>query len=124
MSTHNCSGRLRAPHPRYAPGLISSLNLSHLISEPTNFEPNKNTSCIGLVITDEPNLVPDCGTRASLDFFCRHEITHCNVNFNIPPPPPFERNILHYDRDNIPHLKRSMFKFPWLQHLGPVVQKV
>ena len=32
--------------------LINSLNLSQLISEPTNFEPNKNPSCIDVVITD------------------------------------------------------------------------
>ena len=68
--------------------LISSLNLSRLISEPTKFESNKNPSCIDLVITDQPNLVLDCGTPASLDSLCHHEITFCKVNFNIPP---FER---------------------------------
>ena len=34
--------------------LLSSLGLSQVISEPTNFEPNKNPSCIDLVITDQP----------------------------------------------------------------------
>ena len=63
--------------------LISPLNLSQLISEPTNFAPNKNPSCIDLVETDQPKLVLDCGTRASLDSFCHHEITYCKVNFNI-----------------------------------------
>ena len=52
--------------------LLSSLSLSQLISEPTNFEANKNPSCIDLVITDQPNLVLDSGTRASLDSFCHH----------------------------------------------------
>ena len=98
--------------------LISSLGLSQLISEPTNFEPNKNPYCIDLIITDQPNIVFDSGTRASLDSFCHHQITCCKVNFNIPPPPPFERNIWHYDRGNIPLLKRSMLRFPWLQHLN------
>ena len=37
--------------------LLSSLGLSQLISEPTNFEPNKKPSFIDLVITDQPNLV-------------------------------------------------------------------
>ena len=60
--------------------LMSSLNLSQMISQPTNFEPNKNPSCIDLVITGQPNLVLDCGTRASLDYFCHHEITYCKVN--------------------------------------------
>ena len=73
--------------------LISSLNLSQLIFEPTNFEPNKNPSCIDLVKTDQPNLVLDSGTRVSLDSFCHHQITYCKVNFNIPTPPPFERKI-------------------------------
>ena len=34
--------------------LLTSLGLSEIISEPTNFEPNKNPSCIDLVITDQP----------------------------------------------------------------------
>ena len=36
--------------------LISSLGFPQLISVPTHFEPNKNPSCIDLVITDQPNL--------------------------------------------------------------------
>ena len=50
--------------------LFTSLGLSQVICEPTNFEPNKNPSCIDLVITDQPNLILDCGTRASLDSYC------------------------------------------------------
>ena len=34
--------------------LSSSLGLSQVICEPTNFEPNKKPSCIDLVITDQP----------------------------------------------------------------------
>ena len=39
--------------------ILSSLGLSQVICEPTNFEPNKKPSCIDLVITDHPNLVLD-----------------------------------------------------------------
>ena len=38
--------------------LITKLGLS----KPTNFEPHKNPSCIDLVVTDQPNIVPDSGT--------------------------------------------------------------
>ena len=119
MATHSSGGLMATTSEgREIENLISSLNLSQLISEPTNFEPNKNLSCIDLVTTDQPNLVHDCGTRAFLDSFCHHEVTYCKVNFNIPPPTPFERKIWHYDRANIPLLQRSMFKFPWLLHLN------
>ena len=47
--------------------LFTTLGLSQIISEPTNFEPNKNPSCIDLIATDQPNLILDCGTRVSLD---------------------------------------------------------
>ena len=48
--------------------LLSSLG-HQVISEPTNFEPNKNPSCIDLVKTDQSNLILDCRTRPSLDPF-------------------------------------------------------
>ena len=63
--------------------LFNSINLSQIISEPTNFEPGKNPSCIDLILTDQPNLVLDSGTRASLDTNCHHQIIYCKVNFRI-----------------------------------------
>ena len=97
---------------------FSSLGLSQIISEPTNFEPNKNQSCIDLIATDQPNLILDCGTRASLDTYCHHQIIYCKVNCKIPPPPPFERKIWHFNRANTSAIKRSMTSFPWFQHLN------
>ena len=87
--------------------LSSSLGLSQVISEPTNFEPNKNPSCIDLVFTDQPNLILDSGTRASLDPYCHHQIIYCKVNFDIPPPLPLDRKIWHFNRANLVAIKRS-----------------
>ena len=36
--------------------LFTYLGLSLVISEPTNFEPHKNPSCIDLIVTDQPNI--------------------------------------------------------------------
>ena len=80
--------------------LFSKLGLSQIISEPTNFEPHKKPSCIDLIVTDQPNIILESGTRASLDSFCYHQIIHCKANFRIPPPPPFERKIWHFNRAN------------------------
>ena len=98
--------------------LLSSLGLSQVICEPTNFEPNKKPSCIDLVIFDQPNLVLDSGTRASLDPYCHHQIIYCKVNFRVPPSPPLDRKIWHFNRANSAAIKSSMTNFPWLQHLN------
>ena len=66
--------------------LFTSIGLFQLISEPTNFEPHKNPSCIDLIITDQPNLILDCGTRPSLDPYCHHQMIYGKINFRIPPP--------------------------------------
>jgi len=57
--------------------LFTKLGLFQVISEPTNFEPNSNSSYIDLVVTDQPNIILKTGTRASLDSNCHHEIIHC-----------------------------------------------
>ena len=98
--------------------LLASLNLCQIISEPTNFQPHKRPSCIDLIITDQPNLVLESGTRPSLDSTCHHQIVYCKVNFKIPPPPPIDRMIWHYDKANNVAIKRSMHNFPWIQHLN------
>ena len=98
--------------------LFASLNLTQVISEPTNFQPGKRSSCIDLIVPDQPNLVLDSGTRPSLDSTCHHQIIHCKVNFRIPPPPPVDRQIWHYDKANTAAIRRSMLNFPWIQQLS------
>ena len=80
--------------------LFTKLGLSQIISEPTNFEPHKNPSCIDLVVTDH-----------------HHQIVHCKVNFRISPL-PFERKIWHFNSANSDASKRSMTSFPWCRYLN------
>ena len=106
------------PVGRELEDMFTSLGLSQVISEPTNFDPGKKPSCIDLIVTDQPNIILDSGTRASLDPLCHHQIIYCKVNFRIPPPSPFERKIWHFNRANTAAIKRSMTSFPWIQHLS------
>ena len=106
-----------APEGTKLEEFFTKLGLSQLISEPTNFEPHKNPSCIDLGVTDQPNIILDSGTRVSLDSYCHHQIVHCKVNFRLPPPLPFERRIWHFKRANITDIKKSMTIFPWRQYL-------
>ena len=70
--------------------LSSQMGLYQLINEPTNFEPNRNPTCIDLTFTDQPNIVLDSGIRPSLDNFCHHQITYCTTNYRMPPSPSYE----------------------------------
>ena len=65
--------------------MLTSLGLSQAISEPTNFEPDKKPSCIDIIVTDQPNIVLDSGTRVSLDPFCHHQVIYFKANLRIPP---------------------------------------
>ena len=111
MDTRSSGGPEVTPEGTEIENILTSLGLYQLISEPTNYEPHKNPSCIDLVITDQPNLVLDSGTRDSLDSYCHHQIIHCRVNFKIPPPPQFERKIWHFDRANTAAIKKCMANF-------------
>ena len=98
--------------------LISRLGLHQIIREPTNFEPRKKSTCIDLIITDQPNLVLHSGTHPSPDNQCHHQIIYCKSNFALPPPPPYEREIWHYQRANKNLLQRSIANFQWEEHLN------
>ena len=106
------------PEGREIEVMLSSLGLSQVIAEPTNFDPGSKPSCIDHIVTDQPNIILDSGTRSSLDPLCHHQIIYCKVNFRIPPPPPFERKIWHFHRANTAAIKRSMSSFPWIQQLS------
>ena len=58
-----------------------SLGLTQIISEPTNFEPHKNPSCIDLIFSDQPYLIMESGTRSSLDVLCHHQIIFLHRKF-------------------------------------------
>ena len=70
------------------------------------------------LVTDQPNLILDSGTRASLDPKCHHQIVHCGINFRIPPAPSSERKTWHYHRANTDAIQRSLKNFPWEQHFN------
>ena len=106
------------PEGRELDDMFTSLGLSLVIFEPTNFDPGKKPSCIDLIVTDQPNLILDSETRASLDHFCHHQIIYCKVNFRIPSPTPYERKIWHFNRANTAAIKRSIISFPCSRHLS------
>ena len=93
--------------------LSSLVGYSQLINEPTNFEPNKSPSCIDLIFASQPNLVVESGVHPSLFNTCHHQIIFAKVSFKLFLPSPYEREIWHYSRAQVPLIQRSIKNFDW-----------
>ena len=63
----------------------STHGLHQLIIDPTYFLP-QSSSCIDLILIDQPNLVIDSDVRSSLHANCHHQITCCQLNLKIVFP--------------------------------------
>lgn len=100
--------------------MISDLNMTQIISEPTHFRENSKPSCIDLIISDQPNLILDSGVRPSLDPSCKHQITFCKINFKIPPLPVYARKIWHFSRAKTNLIRRAISEFPWEARLARI----
>ena len=80
--------------------VTSQFRLQQLIKEPTHILGN-SSSCIDLIFTSHPSLVMESGVYPSLHSNCHHQITYAKFNLKIYYPPPYEREIWHYQKANI-----------------------
>ena len=62
--------------------LTTSYGFQQLISEPTHILKN-SSSCIDLILTDQPNLITDSGTYPSLHPNCHDNIIFCKIHLKI-----------------------------------------
>ena len=61
---------------------------------------------------DDDNLV-ESGVSSSLHPNCHHQIVFAKINLKICYPPPYEREIWHYEKANADLICRSIDQFPW-----------
>ena len=57
------------------------------------------------------------GVHSSLHPNCHHQITYAKFNSKIHYPPPYEREIWHYDQASIDHRKAVVDLYPWKKTL-------
>ena len=111
LSTWNSDDR-DTPEGVQIEALTSSYRLTQILSEPTHILLN-SSSCIDLLFTNQPNMVSESGVYPSLHTNCHHQIIYAKINFKIFYPPPYERQIWHYDRANIEGIKQSVEYLDW-----------
>ena len=92
--------------------LTTSYSLSQIISDPTYILPN-SSSCVDLIFTNQPNLVPENGVYPSLHPKCHHQIVFAKLNLNVEYPPLYERLIWDYKNADIPSINCAIDIFDW-----------
>ena len=92
--------------------ITSQCGLQQLINEPTHLAAN-SSSRIDLIFTSQPNLVMESGVHSSLHPDCHHQIVFAQINLKICYPPPYERQIWHYEKVNADLIRRSIDQFSW-----------
>ena len=73
-----------------------------------------------MIFTSQPNLVMESGVDFSPHPNCHHQINlyhqivFAKINLKIYHPPPYERDIWHYEKANADLIRRSIVdQFPW-----------
>ena len=92
--------------------VTSQFGLQQLIKEPIHILGN-SSSCIDLIFTSQPSLVMESGVHPSLHSNCHHQITYAKFNLKIYYPPPYKREIWHYQKANIDQIRKAIEQFPW-----------
>ena len=69
----------------------TSSGYSQLINEPMHFL-NKAFSCIDLIFCSDLNITSNCGIEKTNEK-CHHDITYRTLDFNVPVPPTYYRNM-------------------------------
>ena len=78
--------------------MTSTFGLQQIINEPTHII-GESSFCIDLIFASQPNLVMESGVHSSLHPNCHHQITYAKFNLKMYYPPPYEREIWHYEKE-------------------------
>ena len=92
--------------------LTSQFWLQQIIKEPTHILA-ESSSCIDLIFTSHQNLVIESVVHPFLHPNCHHQITYAKFSLKIHYPPPYEREIWHYDQGSVDHIRKAVHLFPW-----------
>ena len=87
----------------------SQFGLSQIINEPRH-NLDSSSSCIDLIFTSQSKLVIESGDP-SLHQNCHHHIIYVKLNLQIFYPPPYCREIWHYQDANIDMIRKAISQF-------------
>ena len=83
-----------------------------MINEPTHVL-ESSSSFIDLIFTSQPNLLTESGVHSSLYPNSYHQIIFAKFNLEILFPPPYFRDVWHYQDANTDLIRRPIDMFDW-----------
>ena len=83
-----------------------------MINEPTHIL-ETSSSCIDLIFTSQPNLITESLVHPSLHPKSHHQIIFAKFNLEIIFPPPYFRDVWHYQDANTGLVRRAIDMFDW-----------
>ena len=90
----------------------SLFDQKQLINELTHILGN-SSSCIDLVFSSQSNLVKESGVLPSLHPNCHHQVIFVRFNLVIHYPPPYEREVWHYNLADTELINQAINNFNW-----------
>ena len=118
VSTHNFSkvSLLRAYISIHKFDVIC-ISETFLNSDTAVNDDNLKIEGYNIVRSDHQNLAIESGVHPSLHPNCHHLITYNKFNLKIHYPPPYEREIWHYDQANVDHIRKAVNLFSWEKNI-------
>ena len=83
-----------------------------MINKPTHFI-HESLSCIDLIFSSNTSFVKNCRSELSIYEKCHHNIIYGTLNFDIPLPPPYYRNVWNYKHANTESIQKAVSTFDW-----------
>ena len=89
----------------------AELGLQQLVCKPTHFIGESKT-CLDLIFTNQPNLFLETGVHPALHKQCHH-VVFAKITAHNLTSPSYKRKLWHYDRANLPAIKKSIELYYW-----------
>ena len=91
---------------------LSNYGLQQLINQPTHRTGN-SSSCIDLLFCSQPNLVMESGVHPPFHPNCHYQIIYAKFKLKVYYPPPYEREVRHYQNVDANAIKKAITDFSW-----------
>ena len=92
--------------------LTSACGYSQLINRPTQVT-KESSSCIDLILATSPNLIRETGVELSIFEKCHHNLIYSIIDFKVPLPPRYLREVWDYKNANVNHIQSAVSNIDW-----------